>query len=294
MNLARHAAILWRFRAITAVGLLIGIFLAILASYQVPSFEPRGDSTYMSSSQILVTQQGCPNCRVVLPVAPPVAGGAPGTTDSTTDDQSKSDDDVPAFADPGRFMLLADLYTQLITSDEVLRRIPQHPSAAQITATPLPANSGTILPIISLSAVGPTSKDAWALNMETIKALRGLINDEAAQNKVKADERVELQILKAPTAGALLAGPSHTASILALVLCLIGTIAVTHLLASLRDRPAKPEEDYDLEALGLWPVDGDDDEARRPEAAAAASSNGSGTYAGDPWAPPTPQPRRSG
>jgi hypothetical protein len=287
MNLARHAAILWRFRAITAVGLTIGIFLAVLASYKVsldggPKLVARGGSTYMSSSQVLVTQRGCPNCRVVLPAVPATGAGTTGEQPRT------SDDDVQAFADPGRFMLLADLYTQLITSDEVLSRIPQHPSAAQITATPLPANSGTILPIISLSTVGPSAADAFQLNVNTIKALRALLADEAEQNKVSEDERVELQILKSSSPGALVSGPSHTASILALVLCLIGTIAVTHLLASLRDRPQPAEEDeYDLEAL--WPLDGDD-AAPRPEHAVA--SNGNGSFA--EWGPPAPPARRSG
>jgi hypothetical protein len=287
MNLARHAAILWRFRAVTATGLAIGLFLAILASYTVslsggPKLVSRGTSTYTSTSQILVTQRGCPNCRVVLPVAPATTG-----TTTTTGEQpsTSSNDSVQAFADPGRFMLLADIYTQYITSDEVLRRIPQHPSAAQITATPLPANSGTILPIISLSTIGPSSKGAYQLNLDTIKALRSLINDEGTQNKVKQDERVELQMLKSPSPGALLAGPSHTASILALLLCIIGTIAVTHLLASLRDRPRPSEDDYDLEELGLWPAD-EAGNVHAPEPAGAAA-NGNGSFAGEHWAPPS-------
>ena len=37
MNLARHAAVLWRFRTVTAAGIGFAIFFAVLASYQVRS-----------------------------------------------------------------------------------------------------------------------------------------------------------------------------------------------------------------------------------------------------------------
>src|SRR5215217_1126307 len=136
MNLARHAAVLWRFRRITAVGLLLGIFLAVYASYDIsPSgLHRRGNPTYTSRSQLLVTQAGCPECRTVLPVTPPL---------DTTSQEPKVDPDQLEFADPARFNTLADLYTKLIVSDEVLASIPGHPSAGQIIASPLPAVSGT-------------------------------------------------------------------------------------------------------------------------------------------------------
>ena len=40
MNLARHAAVLWRFRRITAAGLLLGIVLAVFASYSITPSRP--------------------------------------------------------------------------------------------------------------------------------------------------------------------------------------------------------------------------------------------------------------
>jgi hypothetical protein len=47
MNLATHAAVLWRYRAVTITGLVLGIVLAVLAAYQVgwdggPKLTPRG------------------------------------------------------------------------------------------------------------------------------------------------------------------------------------------------------------------------------------------------------------
>src|SRR4051794_6481912 len=72
MNVARHAAVLWRFRAITATGLVLGILLAILASYRVsfaggPSLTARGTETWSATASLLVTQPGFPEGRVTLP-----------------------------------------------------------------------------------------------------------------------------------------------------------------------------------------------------------------------------------
>jgi hypothetical protein len=189
MNLARHVAVLWRFRTITAAGLLLGIFLAIFASYNIT---PHG-----------LKARGV-----------------------------------------NRFMALADLYTKLIVSDEVRALIPERPSAAQIDAQPLPAVSGApILPIIQLTVKSLSSKGATELNTHTTEALRKLLNEQQNKNGISPAQSVQIRTLSAPSPGALAAGPSHTASILALLLCIIGTIAVTHLLASLRPQAPAGEVD---------------------------------------------------
>jgi hypothetical protein len=250
MNLARHVAVLWRFRLITAAGLLLGIFLAIFASYTVSphGLQARGVSTYASVSQLLVTQDGFPEGRVVLPTTPPITGS---TADGAT---PRVDPNKLEFADPNRFMALADLYTKLIVSDEVRALIPEHPSPAQIDAQPLPAVSGApILPIIQLTVKSTSATDATQLNAHTIEALRKRLTEQQNKNGISPAQSVQIRTLSAPSPGALAAGPSHTASILALLLCIIGTIAVTHILASLRPRADAGEIDdvmldWDLDA----------------------------------------------
>jgi hypothetical protein len=61
-----------------------------------------------------------------------------------------------------------------------------------------------------------------------------VLTDDQAKNGVPPKQRVELTTLNAPSDGYLEKGPSHTVSIIALVLCLVGTLAFTHLLAALR------------------------------------------------------------
>ena len=246
MNLARHAAVLWRFRRITAAGLLLGVVLAIFASYHLTTsgLVPRGAPTYTSQSQLLVTQAGFPEGRVVLPTAPALGGST---------EQSEVDPDRIEFADPGRFMNLADLYTKLIISDEVRGRLPEAVGPGQIVASPLPAVSGApILPIIQLDTIAASPGAAQKLNADVAKALRDLLEQRQSKNDISPAQGVQIQTLNAPSPGALAASPSKMASILAFLLCLIGTIAVTHLLENVRNRRATED---DLEAYEPWDVE---------------------------------------
>jgi hypothetical protein len=272
MNLARHAAVLWRFRRITAAGLLLGIFLAIYASYQIsPSgLKPRGTSTYTSQSQLLVTQPGFPEGRSVLPTSPALTGAT---------EEPEVDPDRLEFADPNRFLALADLYTKLIVSDEVLSRIAEKPSPTQITASPLPGVSGApILPIIQLDTIAGSPEAAQALNTNTAKALRDLLEERQRRNDISPAKSVQIITLKAPTPGALASGPSRTASILALLLCIIGTIAVTHLFENLRNR----REGDQLEKIEDWAI-----EPVANGTGDAQAANLEAAFANADWGPPS-------
>jgi hypothetical protein len=259
MDLARHAGVLWRYRWVTAGGILLGIVLAVLASYKVTTggLEPRGSSTYTSESQLLVTQAGFPEGRSVLPTPPPSDGLTP---------QPAENDKELQFADPSRFMTLADLYSTLIVSDEARSLIPEKPSASQIIASPLPAVSGVpVLPIIQLTTTADTAAGAQALNTHTADALRELLKDRQAKADISPAQSVQIQTVNAPSPGALTGRPSHAGSILALLLCLIGTVAVTHLLEMLRTRREGDLEDVDLD----WVLDEDVDEKRDADEEAA-------------------------
>lgn len=245
MNLARHAAVLWRFRRITAAGLLLGIFLAVFASYNIgPSgLKARGVSTYTSQSQLLVTQPGFPEGRPVLP-----------TTQTVDPNTGKPivDPTTPDFADPARFLTLADFYTKQIVSDDILRRLPARISPTQVLASPLPAVSGApILPIIQLDTIGATPAAARQLNVDLTNALREWLEQGQRKNDIAPAKRVVIETLNAPEPGVLTSGPSKTASILALLLCLIGTVALTHLLENLRNR----REPDPVDELDDWTVD---------------------------------------
>lgn len=236
MNLARHAAVLWRFRLVAIAGLTIGLLLAILASYQVPSMKPRGTETWTATSQILVTQPGFPEGRVTLPEET-VQGAQTADGESVGDPEPK---DQVTFADPARLSGLADLYARFLTSDEVLSKVPSRPKAESITASPFLASAGgQVLPVIQLAAMAPTSDGAMKLNKDVFKSLSTLIENQQTANDIGKGQRIEIKLIDAPEA-ALTSPRKKTAAILVLFLCLLGTVAVCHLLEGLRPRQQDP------------------------------------------------------
>jgi hypothetical protein len=227
MDLAQHAAVLWRFRAVVAAGLVLGTLLAILAAYQLPSMTPRGSETWSSASSLLVTQAGFPEGRSTLP-------GSETTADGTTGPGSGGGESLE-FADPNRLSALASLYAQLATGDRVRKQLPERPKASQIQAIAVEGNASTQLPVIKLTTTAASAEGARALNIHTVAALKNVLTTEQSRNDIPPGQRIQVDQITAPAASVLTAGRSHTASILALLLCLLGSIAVAHLLAALRD-----------------------------------------------------------
>lgn len=251
MNLARHAAVLWRFRPVAIIGIGLGVLLAIMASYQVtlsggPSLTPRGVEEWTATSSILVTQPGFPEGRVTLPTDQ--VDNARTTSGQPASGANSAPKDQVEFADPARLASLADLYSKFLVSDQVRARAPQHPARALISASPFAASQGgLILPVIQMQAKADTAPGAEKLNRDMFKALGDVLAEQQRSNHISVSRRVELQMLDAPDKPILTAGRKHTMAILVFLMCLIGTVAVAHLLAGVRDR-------RDVRALATVPA----------------------------------------
>jgi hypothetical protein len=236
MNLARHASVLWRFRRVVAAGVILGIVLAVLASFRVSSsgLEPRGVETWSANSQILVTQPGFPEGRVTLPEKQ--IDDALTTDGKQAVEENAAPKDQVDFADPARLAALGDLYSKFLTSDEVLSRVPGHPPTAAVTASPFASSQGgLLLPVVQLTTMGPSAEAAQRLNVDAFNALLEFLEERQAANDIARADRVELQMIVRPEM-TLMAGRKPTASILVFMLVLLGTVAVTHLLEALRNR----------------------------------------------------------
>jgi hypothetical protein len=239
MNLGRHAAVLWRFRRVTAVGVVIAIFLAVLASYRIGpgGLTPRGSETWTANSSILVTQPGFPEGRVTLPTQQIDMEGAVTTEgDPAVEEETSTPDDQVEFADPGRLAALGDLYAKFLSSDEILSKVPEKPSPTQIQASPFAASqSGQLLPVIQLSTMAPSAKGAHTLNMHVFEALTDFISARQKANDIGTGKRIELKMIQAP-APQLTSGRKPTGSVLVFMLVMLGTVAIAHLLEALRNR----------------------------------------------------------
>jgi hypothetical protein len=246
MDLIRHLKVLWRFRVIVLLAGLLGIALAVLAAYHVPSMERRGFEVWAVESDTLVTQPGFPEGRVTLP---PQAAPIPG------EEQTEESKQNQEFADPGRFSNLALLYSVLAQSDQVRARIstPTAPGQVQAQAYDATGNGSTFLPIIRLTTQAGSAEAARKLNLEAQKGLKELIEEQQRDNQIVPNQRVRLSALNEPTQPRLVSGPSLTPSILALMLCLLGAVALAHILEALRPR--------DKDALSEFENDEFDDDA---------------------------------
>jgi hypothetical protein len=239
MNLARHASVLWRFRRVTAAGIVLGIVLAVLASYRVSSsgLEPRGSATYSAVSSILVTQPGFPEGRVTLPEQQ-IDDAVTASGDDAVEESAAPSDQVE-FADPARLAALGDLYSKFLTSDEVLRRVKTHPSPATVQASPFASSQGgLLLPVIQLTTMGGSPLGAAQTNRAVFEGLLDYLDEQADANNVPKARRVDLKVLNAPEV-MLLSGPKPTMSVVVFMLVMLGVLAVTHLLEALRNRRQK-------------------------------------------------------
>lgn len=227
MDLQTHLAVIWRFRHVVLGGLALGIVLAVLASYEVSfsggvSVVPRGTEEWTSTSRLLITQPGFPEGRTTLPGAP-VAGQS---------QQQTSRGNGIEYADPSRFSTLAALYAVLSYSDQVRNRVPEKTKPGQISALPLDLNGSgqQFLPIVEIATKADSGRAARRLNMHTIDALRGLLVEQQERARIPAASRVRAETLNVPGRAVLTSGRSHVASILAFLLCLVGAIALAHIL----------------------------------------------------------------
>jgi hypothetical protein len=264
MDLERHLTVLLAHRRIILGGVVLGLITAFLAAYQptTSGFERRGSEEWSSNSLILVTQKGFPWGRVTLPVAPLPGEATSPETATVLEEAIREESDRVPYADPTRFSALALLYSVMSYSDRVRENLPGRPVPGQVTALPFdPTGQGDdLLPILQITTNSDSASAARELNRQTVAGLRRTILDEQRSSSIPENERVQLQVLSEPAGATLVAGRSWVSSILALMLCIGGAIALAHLREGMsigRGRKAEFEglaaEEFNVEPdLSLW------------------------------------------
>jgi hypothetical protein len=246
MDLRRHVAVLWRFRLVVACGVLLGVVLAVTATFKVTTggLEWRQTQKFSSDSTLFVTQGGFPWGRATLPESTDaLASAAQQARDAQS--SNKIPPQTQLFADPGRFSGLASIYSYLVRSRQVIGLIPQHPKQDQITAEPFmtnPGSSGEALPVIGLRTQADTPQEAVTLNNATVKALVGYIKRQQDVNNVPDKQRVEIAVLNEAGPAFVSVGRSMTGAIVALLLCSILAVAVSYVLENLFPRWDQSDE----------------------------------------------------
>ena len=237
MDLRRHIQVLWRFRAIVAGGVVLGIVMAILASFSVsfsggPKLEWRSDQTYGSVSTLFVTQTGFPWGRVTLPEPALVPGADPAVQPDpeTMDEKTRRE-----YAAPERFSDLAVVYSYLARSDQVRALIRPQTAPDQIVITPVQnPSTGAGLPLLLIETHAKSQEMAVKVNEASIEALRQYLREQQDEAEIPDGARVRIQVLNPPMPAGVTEGRTYMGSVIALILAVAGAIALAYLLENLR------------------------------------------------------------
>jgi hypothetical protein len=239
-------SVLRRWRVIVAIGLLLGIALAILASFRVTSsgLEWRKPVTYSSSSVLLVTQVGFPWGRAIVPQA-------------DGNDATRTPDAIaaagPQFADPSRYVSLATIYSFMVRSQPVLDLVPSKPTSDHVAAQPFRDNggNGSSLPLVGVTVTAPSAAGAVKLNQDVLTALKTYVKNQQDDTQTPRRDRAAIQVFNPAGAAVIAEGHKLTKSVLALLLCTFGAVALAYVLENLRLSKARQAfDDLRVDELG--------------------------------------------
>ena len=239
MDFLLYGRVLWRFKWLVVLGLMLAVSLAALSVIRVGAgeFTYRQNELWAAKTRLGVTQNGFPWGRLFAESASPSK-------------QARSVD-IP-IANPARFNELAVLYAELATSDPVLRLIrPDRLGGEQIVADPLrAAESGTMLPLIELTAISTSPQRAVVLARRSSKALSTYLQSQQRANKVPSSDRVVMEEVLQAKEAEIFRPRSKTMPVVIFLAVMFATVGLAFLLENLRPRSRDPGELIETELPG--------------------------------------------
>jgi len=231
VDLQLYFRVLWRFKFLVALGILLAIGLAIL-SFAAPNFsgkgpllQPRQGEQWVSYSELFVTPNGFPWGKIV--------DGVPAQ--STT----KSRDEAPS-GDPNRFSNLAVLYAHLATSDPVRKiLLKDGPMHGEIDAAPVLAGDSNLagaLPLIRIAGIADTDQHALQLVVRTSAAFKKFLTQEQEASQTPEANRVRVVVVKRGDKPQLLSGRSMTLPMVVFIAVMILVSGLCFILENMRPR----------------------------------------------------------
>jgi hypothetical protein len=231
-----YARVLWRFKLLFLLGLLLAIALATLSLVRVSAdgFTYRQTELWTSSTRLLVTQQGFPWGRLLA-------------QDPSLDAQAEAQRLGIPLADPNRLNNLTILYAELATSDTVLRQMRRDgPIIGKIIATPVVVQDGRYtLPLIDLVAISTSPRAAMDLSLRSATAFQNYLTQQQRANSVPDKDKVVVQRVQRPRGAEIFQPRSKTMPLVIFLAVMFATVGLAFLLENLRPR-ARPGEPVEL------------------------------------------------
>lgn len=196
---------------------MLAVGLAVLSFVRVsPSgISYRSPETWSNQATLILTQQGAPELRSVLPSRP---GGL-----------------SPSLADTGRFAGLIDVYAALATSDAVVgelrRRGLLKPEDVKdgdlpIAAAALTSAVNPATPLMTITGTSSTGPKATALTIGATKGFLEVLNRRQLAAKIPERNRIEAHVLRSSETPKLVGPRSKAVPVLVLLGGLIATLAL--------------------------------------------------------------------
>ena len=231
MDFRLYGRVLWRFKALVVLGLILATSLAALSVVRVgpDGISYRDSELWAAEARLGVTQNGFPWGRLFAASATPA--------------EQAQRVDIP-IANPARFNELAVLYAELATSDPVLGLIsPDVLIGEQVVASPLRASeSGTMLPLIELTAISTSPESAVLLARRSSKALSTYLQRQQLANKVPASDRVVIEEVLQAKKAVIFQPRSKTMPVVIFLAVMFAVVGLAFLLENLRPRRKEPSE----------------------------------------------------
>jgi hypothetical protein len=219
MDLQLYLRVVWRFKWLVAIGLVLASSLAVYSVFQVslksPHLKTRSVEQWKSTQTLLVTKQGAPWLR----------------------------SDYSEQADPQRYSTLATIYVQFVMSNEVRALIDKRWPLTKydvIQAFPVLAQSynsnSPPLPLISIEVMSFSAFRSQELAQHATAAFRDYLELLQAVNKVPTKDRVVVTTTRSYEPPLLIAGRSKTLPVVIFLTVMMGITGICLLLENLRPR----------------------------------------------------------
>jgi hypothetical protein len=238
VDLNRFLQVLARFRVLVLCGLALAISLAFVSYVRVsfengkPTVSYRSNEQWASYTRVLLTQPGFK-----------WGNSYAGASEDALSSQA---------AVEGRLPDLANLYSSLVTSDNVRRiMLRQGPFKGGVSAAALPAgpSSSAVLPIINIRAIGFTARSSVALANRARDALRAYVDEQQQVNGVPPRDRIRLAVLNTGFGTELVQPRKKILPVVIFLAVMFATVTLALTLENVRPRVATVGEIERLERV---------------------------------------------
>jgi len=232
IDIALYTDVLRRHRTVVRVGVALTVVLTVLSFVRIsPSgIGYRSPEIWSNQATFVLTQEGSPELRAVLPRGP---GGS-----STK------------LGNPFRYASLIDVYATLATSDAVVKVLLRRGllnakdlrgGAPPFTAAAVPSTINQPPQTMALTAKAETAGKATKLTLAATRAFLDVLHARQAAAKIQEKDRIQPLVVRSSEAPKLIRPRSKALTMLVFLGGLIATAAVAFTRDNLARRKRAPE-----------------------------------------------------